>query len=216
MPGSAMPEGAVYVPPFNQRERIPQGAIDFLVRQIAEQFHPESIILFGSYAYGTPRPDSDVDLLVVMDTLLGEIQQEIAIWKVLKKNFALDLLVRTPATLVRRISMGDFFLREIVEKGKVLFGSANNDSGYPLDWQPDEIGGINPLTSEWIERADGNYITATILAQAMGSRGYDQICYHSQECVEQYLKAYLQENKTYFPKLHNLLELLELCLTKGP
>ena len=202
----------VYVPNVNERERIPQEAIDDVVRQIADLFHPERIILFGSYAYGTPRPDSDVDLLVVMDTPLSEIQQEIAIWKVIKKNFALDLLVRTSANFMRRISMGDFFLKEIVENGKVLYGSAISDSDGLVDWQPNEVSGINPLTSEWIERAEGNYITATILAQAMGSRGYDQVCYHSQECVEQYLKAYLQEHQTYFPKLHNLLELLELCL----
>lgn len=115
----------VYVPPFNQRERIPQEAIDDLVLQIAEQFHPERIILFGSYAYGTPRPDSDVDLLVVMDTPLGEIEQEIAIWKVINKNFALDLLVYKPDVLMERLELGDFFLREIMQRGRLMYEQAN-------------------------------------------------------------------------------------------
>jgi uncharacterized protein len=115
----------VYVPPATERERIPQEAIDDVVCQIAEQFDPERIILFGSYAYGTPRPDSDVDLLVVMDTALGEIQQEIAILRALRKHFALDLLVRKPAFLARRIAIGDPFLREITQRGRVLYARNN-------------------------------------------------------------------------------------------
>lgn len=111
----------VYVPPFDQRDRIPQEAIDDLVRQIAEKFHPERIILFGSYAYGSPRPDSDVDLLVVMDTPLSEIQQEVAIWQTIRKSFGLDLLVYKPNVLAERLELGDFFLREIMQRGRVVY-----------------------------------------------------------------------------------------------
>ena len=111
----------VYVPPIGERERIPQEAIDDVVRQIVEQFHPERIILFGSYAYGTPRPDSDVDLLVVMDTPLSEIQQEIAIHRALRKHFATDILVRKPDYLAYRWAIGDPFLTEITEQGKVIY-----------------------------------------------------------------------------------------------
>lgn len=59
---------AVMVPSIYDRRRIPQKAIDDIIRQIAEKFRPEKIILFGSYAHGDPRPESDVDLLVVMET----------------------------------------------------------------------------------------------------------------------------------------------------
>jgi uncharacterized protein len=116
-----IPNGAVYVPPFNERERIPQGAIDFLVRQIAEQFHPERIILFGSYAYGTPDPESDVDLLVVMDTPIDVVDQALLIRRATHHPFAFDLLVRTPATLAQRLELGDFFLREITQRGKIVY-----------------------------------------------------------------------------------------------
>ncbi len=115
----------VYVPPVIERERIPQEAIDDVVRQIAEQFDPERIILFGSYAYGTPRPDSDVDLLVVMDTPLSEIQQGIAIRRTIKKHFGLDLLVRKPEFLARRIAIGDPFMQEITQRGIVLYARNN-------------------------------------------------------------------------------------------
>lgn len=115
----------VYVPPVVERERIPQEAIDDVVRQIVEQFDPERIILFGSYAYGTPRPDSDVDLLVVMNTPLREVQQEIAIQRTLRRHFPLDLLVRKPDYLARRIAIGDPFLQEITRRGIVLYARNN-------------------------------------------------------------------------------------------
>ncbi len=114
-----------YLPPTAERERVPQAAIDDVVRQIAAQFHPERIILFGSYAYGNPGPDSDVDLLVVMDTPLGEIQQGIAIRRAISKHFAMDLLVYKPEVLTERLALGDPFLKEITEQGKVLYECHN-------------------------------------------------------------------------------------------
>ena len=109
------------VPPLNVRERIPPNAIEHTVRQIVEQFRPERIILFGSYAYGQPRPDSDVDLLVVMETPLKEIEQAVRICQAIDYHYGLDLIVRTPATLARRLALGDPFLREVIEKGKVVY-----------------------------------------------------------------------------------------------
>jgi predicted nucleotidyltransferase len=115
---------AVYVPPVTQRKRIPQKAIDDVVRQIVEKFHPKKIIMFGSYARGNPRPESDVDLLVVMDTKLKPVHQEIEICKNLAYEFGLDLLVYTPEMLAERIALGDSFLREIVRDGEVVHESA--------------------------------------------------------------------------------------------
>ena len=89
--------------------------------QIARKFHPERIILFGSYAYGTPTEDSDVDLLVVMPLpdrgrgRASDIRQSIEV------GFPLDLLVYDPDYLKHRIEIEDFFLREITAKGEVLF-----------------------------------------------------------------------------------------------
>ena len=116
---------AMRVPNANMRERIPQEAIDDTVRQIAEKFDPKQIILFGSYAYGHPRPESDVDLLVVMETPLKQSKQARQIRQAINYNYGLDLLVRTPTTLKQRLEWGDFFLREITEKGKVVYESVN-------------------------------------------------------------------------------------------
>ncbi|MEK6751947.1 MAG: nucleotidyltransferase domain-containing protein [Chloroflexota bacterium] len=112
---------AIVVPPINKRTRIPQEAIDDVVRQIAEKFKPDKIILFGSYAYGNPTQISDVDLLVVMKTDLKESQQEIHILKNIHYHFGLDILVKTPESLQRRIELGDSFLKEIMQRGKVVY-----------------------------------------------------------------------------------------------
>ena len=72
---------------------------------------PEEIILFGSYAYGHPKPESDVDLLVIMDTPLRSRQQRLEISRALSpRPFPLDIIVRTPQELAERIVMGDLFL----------------------------------------------------------------------------------------------------------
>jgi predicted nucleotidyltransferase len=101
--------------------RIPQDSIETVVRQIVEGFQPEQIILFGSYAYGRPGPESDVDLLVVMDTPLKEMEQAVRICQAIEYHFGLDLIVRTPATVARRLALGDSFLHEATHKGKVLY-----------------------------------------------------------------------------------------------
>lgn len=114
---------AIHVPTIDQRERIPQEAIDEVVRQIAEKFHPQKIILFGSYARGNPHPESDVDLLVVMETPLKEVEQAIKICLQIEYRFGLDLIVHTPQKLAERVDMGDWFLRDVLDEGRVVYES---------------------------------------------------------------------------------------------
>lgn len=111
------------VPTVDVRKRIPQAVIRKLARQIAKQFKPQKIILFGSYARGKPRPESDVDLLVIMDTKLREVEQSIEICQQIDYMFGLDLIVYTPKHLKERVKMGDWFLRDILKEGKILYES---------------------------------------------------------------------------------------------
>jgi len=92
-----------------------------LCEQIARDFHPEKIILFGSHAYGQAGPDSDVDLLVVMPFKGRPTRQAIMILNRLKALIPIDLLVRTPEQVQARLALGDQFMREIVERGKVVY-----------------------------------------------------------------------------------------------
>jgi len=113
------------VPTIDVRERIPDSVIQSLVRQIVEKFNPQKIILFGSYARGNPRPESDVDLLVVMETEMREVEQSIAICQQIDYLFGLDLLVYTPAHLTERLAMDDSFLQDVIEEGKVLYETSS-------------------------------------------------------------------------------------------
>jgi predicted nucleotidyltransferase len=110
-------------PTVDKRVRIPEEIIRELISRIAKQFQPKRIILFGSYAYGKPRPESDVDLLVVMDTDLRESEQALRIRQHVKPLFGVDILVYTPSRLDQRLEWGDSFLKEITEKGLVMYES---------------------------------------------------------------------------------------------
>ena len=97
-----------------------------MAKHIADQFDPEEIILFGSHAYGRPDGWSDVDLLVVMDTSKGEMETALEISDSLPKlSFSVDIIVRSRSVLEKRKKMGDWFLREVTQKGKVLYERTN-------------------------------------------------------------------------------------------
>jgi predicted nucleotidyltransferase len=116
---------AVHVPTVDKRKRISQKAIDQVVEQIVEKFKPQKIILFGSYARGDFRPESDVDMLVVMNTPLKDVQQAIQICQQIDYRFGLDLIVHTPKYLQQRLEIGDWFLRDVIKEGKVLYETPN-------------------------------------------------------------------------------------------
>src|SRR5262249_22711962 len=88
----------------------------------------EKIILFGSHAYGKPHADSDVDILVVMPAR-NELDQAVRICLAVPYNFPLDLVVRTPKNLTWRVAQGDSFLREVLERGKVLYEKTDGRLG---------------------------------------------------------------------------------------
>ena len=92
--------------------------------KIAEAFQPQRIVLFGSYAYGKPTPDSDVDVLVVMKKarrLWMDVTQKIH--EKVSAGFPVDVIVRDPDFLRERLHEGDTFLEEITTKGRVMYES---------------------------------------------------------------------------------------------
>ncbi len=99
---------------------VPLSVIRRFARQIAGQFQPDKIVLFGSHAYGTPHADSDVDILVVM-RCRNQLDQAAKIHSTLLPPFPLDIIVRTPHNMKWRLAEGDSFLREITIQGKVLY-----------------------------------------------------------------------------------------------
>ena len=109
-------------PKGTQARPITMRAIRAVVQRIIDRFQPDKIILFGSYAYGHPKPESDVDLLVIMETPLRSRQQRLEISRALSpRPFSLDIIVRTPREVADRLAIGDVFLCEITTRGKVLY-----------------------------------------------------------------------------------------------
>lgn len=97
------------------------------ITAILKQFGIEKLILFGSYAYGMPNKDSDIDLLVIKDIPANEtrdfrIKLKKALWmKFGKLNYSFDILVDNEQRINERIAMGDLFYKEIYFKGKTIY-----------------------------------------------------------------------------------------------
>jgi uncharacterized protein len=104
---------------------VVQKDIAVLSEHIAREFHPERIILFGSYAYGNPTDASDVDLLVILPFKGSNVRKAAEILSKVNPRFAVDIVVRTPEQIRERLMWNDFFLREIIEKGQVLYESTH-------------------------------------------------------------------------------------------
>ncbi len=93
-----------------------------VTQKIIKAYNPERIILFGSFAYGEPTEDSDVDLLIIMDSDERPAVRSSRISKLLRpRPFPMDILVRTPQEIQHRRNMSDHFIEEILERGKTLY-----------------------------------------------------------------------------------------------
>lgn len=93
-----------------------------VVQRIVDEIQPDKIILFGSYAYGVPTPDSDVDLLVIWNTPLPPLPRYLAVSQLLNpRPFPVDLLVRTSQEIENALDRGDFFVQEIITQGRILY-----------------------------------------------------------------------------------------------
>jgi HEPN domain-containing protein len=75
---------------------------------------------------------------------------------------------------------------------------------------------MKPLTQEWVDKAEGDFSTAGRELRARKDPNYDSVCFHSQQCVEKYFKAYLQDAGVAFAKTHDLVVLLDLLLPMEP
>ena len=97
-----------------------------IVDKLASEYKPERIILFGSYAYGTPDEDSDIDILIIKDTPQRLIERMHTVRRILtdpERRIGLEIIVLTPDELSSRLAIGDQFIEQITEKGKVLYAA---------------------------------------------------------------------------------------------
>ena len=116
--------GRLLTAPIRPTGMEPVGEQEFraIIDRLVGALQREKIILFGSYAYGTPTPDSDSDLSVIMETDRRPVERSRVVSELLiPRPFPVDILVKTPREVEHALESGDFFLREIVEQGRVLY-----------------------------------------------------------------------------------------------
>ncbi len=97
-----------------------------IVGKIVKEYQPEKVILFGSYAYGAPDRDSDIDLLIIKDTQERPIDRRVAVAKIVsdpKRIIPIEPIVLTPKEIDERLRIGDQFIKQILQKGTVLYAA---------------------------------------------------------------------------------------------
>ncbi len=96
-----------------------------IVQRIVVSYAPEKIILFGSYAYGKPHADSDIDLLIVKETDKRPLDRRMEVKRLLRDrsdSLSISPLVYTKHEVEHRLAIKDFFIKKIFEKGEVIYG----------------------------------------------------------------------------------------------
>ncbi len=97
-----------------------------MLKKLIAEYTPEKVILFGSFAYGSPDPDSDIDLLIIKDTSERFIDRWTTVQRILTgthESFPVETFVLTPKEAEYRLKIGDQFYQEILEKGQVIYAS---------------------------------------------------------------------------------------------
>lgn len=149
-------------------------------------YDPERIILYGSHARGDADQNSDIDLLVVKETIERPIDRRVRVETILAdRAVPLDILVYTPQEVHHLYSIGSPFVEEVVETGRVLY--------------------MRNVTESWLRDADDELSTAVVLLK---NGKYKSACYHSQQCVEKCLKALILEKGDKPDRVHDIMELL--------
>lgn len=95
-----------------------------IARVLVDRFHPQKVILFGSQAAGTARPDSDTDLLVVLPFTESHYSMMTAMLGAIRPAFGFELIPRTPEDVAAGYAAGDAFIRNAIDKGIVLYEAA--------------------------------------------------------------------------------------------
>ncbi len=103
-----------------------QMVIRRMLEKLLAEYAPEKVVLFGSYAYGIPRAESDIDLLIIKETSERFLDRWVTVQRILTgthRALPVETLVLTPQEIQHRLAVGDQFITEILAKGKVLYAA---------------------------------------------------------------------------------------------
>ena len=96
--------------------------IEGVVERIVKNYNPDKVILFGSYAWGKPTKDSDVDLFIMKNNKGDMLEEHKKVRRIVDGEIATDILIHSEDEVKKRLALGDFFFREILDKGNYLYG----------------------------------------------------------------------------------------------
>jgi len=105
---------------------IKEAEIHDVAQKIIQHYKPERIYLFGSFAWGKPTADSDVDLFIVKDTQERKFDRQLKVRRIINGSLPADILVYNKKEVQERIALGDFFIKAILKKGKLLYDGSTN------------------------------------------------------------------------------------------
>ena len=92
-----------------------------IVHSIKRNYHPDKIILYGSLSLGKVRKGSDIDLVIIKETNKDPWERSEEVDRYIQHNVPIDILVYTPHEIEDRLQINDFFVKDFMEKGKVLY-----------------------------------------------------------------------------------------------
>jgi len=197
------------------RTLSPRQELKLIVQRIVETYAPDKIILYGSYAYGAPRPGSDFDLLIIKETTDPPRERYVQVCKALwslPKTISVEPVVLTDAELMWRLEIGDQFYQNIVRRGRTLY---ERDPAGPsllerLEAITPMVPSDSPYPAEWYELA------ARDLKAAKALLTDDELLVAAgiwlQQAVEKYLKGYLLSKGWHLDRTHDLNKLLTEAL----
>jgi len=127
-------EGNLYKPKTliyhrHEDEKKVKTIVSEIVEKLKREHKPLKIILFGSYAYGNPTEDSDIDPLILKNTDERRVDRFVQVKRIIYNpncKIPVSPLVYSPEELDERLRMGDDFIKEIIQKGTILYEGASS------------------------------------------------------------------------------------------
>ena len=165
-------------------------------KQLINTHKVQKIILFGSFATGNIHQWSDIDVAIIKKTDKRYFDRINELCECIQYEVGIQFLIYTPEEIDQAIRDNNYFvLNEILKKGRMIMGTNYGEAKKWLDYARDDIRSAKSLLKDRI---------------------FSHVCFHSQQCVEKCLKAFIRYNNKEIPKTHELKDILKICREVSP